>query len=146
MSYFQSQFEGGAIPVLQKAMAFHEARHTLLARNIANASTPGYRPTDLNEGDFQNLLLQAVRNRDAGHLRSFQLPESEAFGTDAQGHLLVKADPTPTREGQVRHDGNSFNPEREMSFLADNALAHERATQLLAGSFRTLELAIRGRA
>lgn len=144
MSYFSGQFEGGAIPVLQKAMAFHEARHTRLARNIANASTPGYRPTDLDEGGFQRLLLQAVRNRDAGHLRSFGLPESESFGTDAQGHLTVKAD--PTREGQVRHDANSFNPEREMSLLADNALAHERATQLLAGSFRTIELAIRGRA
>lgn len=144
MSHFDGLFGQGAIPVLEKALAFREARHALLVRNIANASTPGYRPVDLDEKGFQRLLGAAVQEREARHPREFRLGRSESFGTDAEGRLLTR--PAPVRYGQVRHDGNPFNAEREMSRLADNALAHSMTAQLLAGSYQMMDLAIRGRA
>ena len=78
-------FACGAVPVLEKAMAFHEQRNVLLARNIANASTPGYRCVDLDEGEFQRLLKEAVRTREAGNLRSFALGRSERFAEGPDG-------------------------------------------------------------
>ncbi len=143
MSHLDGLFGQGAIPVLEKALAFREARHALLAQNIANASTPGYQPVDLDEKGFQRLLDAAVRDRAAGHPREFRLGSSPSFGSDAQGRLV--AHPAPVREGQVRHDGNPFNVEREMANLADNALAHGMTAQLLASSYQLLDLAIRGR-
>ena len=143
MSYLDGLFGRGAIPVLEKTLAFQEARHTLLVQNIANASTPGYRPADLDEKGFQHLLSAAVQAREAQHPREFRLGRSEEIWTDAEGHLQTQA--SPVREGQVRHDGNPFNAEREMSRLADNALAHQMTSQLLAGNFQLMELAIRGR-
>ncbi len=136
-------FARGSIPVLEKALAFRETRNDLLARNIANASTPGYRPVDLDEGEFHRLLREAVQAREEGHLRSFTLGPSDRFKERADGSL--QAAPVALREGQVRHDGNAFNVEREMARLADNTIAHERTALLLAGSYKMIEMAIRGR-
>ena len=130
--FITGQFSTGAVPVLEKALAFYEARNAVLARNIANASTPNYRPVDLDEGAFQASLRKAVSERAAAHPREFRMEE---------GFREV-----PVREGQVRHDGNSVNMEREQVRLADNTIAFERAAQMLASSFRVLEIAIRGRA
>ena len=132
MSDFYGQFATGSIPILEKALAFQEARHTLLARNIANASTPNYQPVDLDEVAFQDSLRKAVAARAGSHPREFRMPE---------GFREV-----PEREGQVRHDGNAFNVEREMTRLADNTMAHDRTVQMLASSFRVMEMAIKGRA
>ena len=125
-------FSSGSIPVLEQALAFHEARHTLIARNVANASTPNYRPVDLDEGAFQQSLKKALSERETLYPREFRMKEGFR--------------PVGIREGQVRHDGNSVNMEREMSRMADNTIAYERASQMLASSFRVLEMAIRGRA
>lgn len=130
MSWIDGVFARGATPVLEAAIAFRERRHALLAQNIANASTPGYRPTDLEEGQFQGLLRKALAAR------------------ASTGRFGMPAAPQPAfvREGQVRHDGNPFNVEREMAKLADNMIAHEHAVLMLQGKFRLLEMAIRGRA
>lgn len=121
----RDMFSSGSIPLLQKAMAFQEARNALIARNIANASTPNYRPVDLDEKGFQAALRKAV---------ALKAPMPEGFRQ------------VEIREGQVRHDGNSVNMDREMARLADNTIAYQRTTQMLASSFRVLEMAIRGRA
>lgn len=131
MSGFQGQFDSGAVPVLQKALAFYESRNALIARNIAHASTPGYRPVDLDEGAFQAALKKAVAERASTHLREFRM----------EGGFREVA----VREGQVRHDGNAINMERQQARLADNTIAFERAAQMLSSSFRVLEIAIRGR-
>ncbi|MCX5742170.1 MAG: flagellar basal body protein [Proteobacteria bacterium] len=38
----------GTINQLESALTFHRERHTVLAGNIANLDTPGYRPMDLD--------------------------------------------------------------------------------------------------
>ena len=143
MSAIHGLFARGDVPVLEKAMAFYEKRHAVIASNIANASTPFYRPQDLDEGEFNRLLTQAVQARDEGNHSRFDLGRSERFSLDAQGNLVAR--PMDTAEGQVRHDGNSFNVERQMARLADNTLAFQRTAQLLEGSYRLLGMAIRGR-
>ncbi len=35
---------------LTEAMSYHRDRHTVLAGNVANLDTPGYRPVDLERG------------------------------------------------------------------------------------------------
>ena len=143
MSSVGGMFSQGSIPVLEKVVAFTEARHTLLAQNIANASTPGYKPVDLDEGEFRSLLQKAIAERDADHPGVFRMDRSDHFATRSDGTLEARA--VRLKGGEVRHDGNAFNPERQMSQLADNTLTHERAVQLLASSYRLLETAIRGR-
>ena len=143
MSAVQGMFARGELPVLEKAMAFQERRQALIASNIANASTPFYRPQDLDEGEFNRLLREAVKARDEGSRHRFELGPSKSFGLDEADRLTVS--PIEAREGQVRHDGNAFNVERQMARLADNTLSYQRNAQLLEGSYRMLSMAIRGR-
>ena len=143
MSALTGLFARGDLPVLEKALAFQERRHAVIANNIANASTPFFKPQDLDEGEFNRLLREAVKARDEGNHARFDLGRSERFSLDAQGNL--QASPLEAREGQVRHDGNAFNVERQMARLADNTLAYQRTAQMLESSYRVLSMAIRGR-
>jgi len=39
-----------SVNTLESALTFHRERHTVLAGNVANLDTPGYRPLDLDRG------------------------------------------------------------------------------------------------
>lgn len=81
-------------------------RQTLLTNNLANASTPGYQPQDVN---FQGALSQA--------LQSGQDPTTVAF--------------QPYTESQaVGPDGNGVSPEQQQAAIAQNGLLYETLTQI----------------
>ena len=61
---YESIFGSTAIPVLEQVVNFAQARHHVLAGNIANLDTPGYRVRDLSVGDFQKRLRQAIEAQD----------------------------------------------------------------------------------
>ncbi|MHC4709331.1 MAG: flagellar basal body rod protein FlgB, partial [Planctomycetota bacterium] len=49
-----------ALPALESLAKFAGARHRLIANNIANLDTPGFRPMDLSVSDFQKQLAETV--------------------------------------------------------------------------------------
>ena len=49
------------IPVLEQVVNFSQARHGVLAGNIANLDTPGYRVRDLSPELFQERLKAAIQ-------------------------------------------------------------------------------------
>ena len=53
-------FSSTTIPVLGEVLNFAQARHTVLAGNIANVNTPGYRLRDLSQTAFQEQLKEAI--------------------------------------------------------------------------------------
>ena len=68
----------GSLPVMQKVVQFAAGRHSLIADNVANISTPGFRPVDVSLEEFQSALemplkgvVIAVRN-DSGLLMSIR--------------------------------------------------------------------------
>ena len=52
-------FDNTTIPILQEVASFAQARHHVLAGNIANVDTPGYRVRDLSVDTFQERLKEA---------------------------------------------------------------------------------------
>ena len=60
---YSTLFKSTTIPVLQQAVQFNQARHAVLAGNIANMDTPGYRVRDLSVEDFQNQLREVIKKR-----------------------------------------------------------------------------------
>ena len=61
--------ETGSIPVLERLVQFTGARHRLITNNIANLSTPYYRPQDLDPDSFQVALGDASAHRRQNHCR-----------------------------------------------------------------------------
>lgn len=57
--------------VLRQAMKVCEMNHRILANNVANAETPGYRAVQL---DFQKTLKNAIQTESRASLRSAQAP------------------------------------------------------------------------
>jgi len=134
----------GALPVLEKALAFTEARHRVLTENVANADTPGYRTKHLDTTAFQEALGRAQARRREDPSGAFELRPSREFRVDAQGFLHITPSEEPP-ENVLFHDGTNGSLERQMAMLAENALMHQAYAELLRDRFEGLLKAIRGK-
>ena len=102
------------------------ARYKLVAANLANIDTPGYRTRDL---DFRAELERASQESSAGENG---LLSTAAFTPVArQVHGLVE-----------RPDGNNVSVERESLLLAEAQMKFNLGVQLLKDQFHTISLAI----
>ena len=110
---------------LSNALALHQQRHRVLASNVANVETPGFRAKDT---DFTHALQQA-----------FDGTELTPDGRDA-GNALVLDDPS----GPVRADGNSVDIDLQMAKLAANSGRYNTLAKLLGKRFGLLRQAIDG--
>ena len=89
------------------------ARQKLVAANIANADTPGYKTKDI---DFQEEFQSLVKG---------QQPRTvEAAGLD------------------TKPDGNNVNIDRETRLLAENAIRFNLVSTLLRGDLKGIRDAI----
>lgn len=130
-------FDSKIIQYLEHALDLASRRQQLIASNVANADTPGYRTKDL---DFAANLKQA---QEAG--ATIPLAASEP------GHLSVGGTSAFMNEPKViepeglpsRNDHNNVNGDREMSKLAENSLEYMLASQLIVHEFGLIRTAIR---
>jgi flagellar basal-body rod protein FlgB len=117
--------------MLKTRMQWHQERQRILAENVANADTPGYRPNDLVEPKF-NLPapgpgpLQLARTDPAHIAASTAAPK---FPTD--GRLY-----------QVRPAGNAVSLEDEMIKVAANQMDYQAATSLYSRSLGLIKTAL----
>jgi flagellar basal-body rod protein FlgB len=98
---------------LERYMDLLSARQKLVATNIANADTPGYRTQDL---DFQ----------------------AEFQAAAGSGPRAVEIDGLA-----VRNDGNNVSLDRESRLLAENALRFNLASNLMRGQIQLVRSAIK---
>jgi len=103
---------------LAQALTFHRQRHEILATNIANIETPGYRARDL---EFDEALQAAF--------------DGQETSVDA-GRVIDK----PTSLG--RADGNTVDLDMEMARLADNRGAFTTMAEILSRRLAGLRRAI----
>ena len=122
----------GNAPLLEQTVKFHAARHRLLAENVANASTPGYRQKDLSVDKFRQLLRDRVDAKRAAP------PGTVSFDD-------VGADVERPARGLMFHDGNNRSMEQLMADQAKNAMMHNLCVELLRKQFASLEAALKER-
>ncbi|MGE0769538.1 MAG: flagellar basal body protein [Hyphomicrobiaceae bacterium] len=108
------------------------ARVAVVAANVANADTPGYRAKDI--APFGSILNEArieMRKSQAGHLAPEQDMEAR-FGVGP-------------REGAVqKHSGNSVSLEAEMAALGEAKEQQSAVTAILGVFHRMLLSSSRG--
>jgi len=133
---FQSIIESTTIPVLEQTVQFAQARHAVLAGNIANLDTPGYRVRDLPVEEFQGQLKEAIAAR--RQPASFRSPgESGAIGG---GRLLAKV--AENCRTIVRHDDNNTGVESQVTEMVKNQMQHNLALAILTNQLQLLQTAI----
>jgi len=133
----------GAMPALIKTLAFNEARLRMIAENVANANTPGYRAKQLNVDAFQQALGEALTARRTDPSRPFVVESGGEVATLADGSLRITPSEKPV-DNVLFHDGTNVSVEREMADLAQTGMTHELATALLRDRVHRLQTAIRG--
>lgn len=123
-----------ALGIHAKALTIRSHRAEMLASNIANADTPGYKARDV---DFKSALSQA-QSQQAGTLKS---THSNHISTSTMQSSLQTMYRIPN---QSSLDGNTVDSQLEKSAFADNALRYQASLQFLDGKFKGMMAALKG--
>ncbi|MCH2132361.1 MAG: hypothetical protein MK116_01300 [Phycisphaerales bacterium] len=135
----------GSLPVLERVVQFAARRHSLIADNVANVSTPGFRPMDVSVDDFEAALGSAVQARRASGQGRFGAVEVSSTPTAEVTATGVQLTPQPIAENILFQDGNDRSLERLMQDLVENFLTYRTAVELMNNQFDMLDVAIRER-
>ena len=106
------------------ALALRSQRLALLASNIANAGTPGYKARDI---DFNKALETASSSKGGANI------DSAARG--AMGYRVPL---------EVSMDGNTVELATEQTQFAENAVKYRTSLSFLEGRINTIMTALRG--
>lgn len=154
MSFISGMFENGSLQATERLVEFTGKRQKVLANNIANLSTPYFKPRDMDPREFQSVLQDAIdrrRSRPNGGINplmgrlQMRSTANLRYRRDhhTAGHTL-SLDPRPTARNDniLFHDQNNRDVERLMQSLAENAMAHNAGIELLRNQFGMLRMAI----
>lgn len=127
----------GDMPIfaaLRNKMQWHQTRQTLLAENVANAETPGYKGRDLAHFNYQDHverpgLSVATRATDARHF-SVGGSNAKAFGVMRMNNF------------EIMPEGNGVTLEEEMMKVTTNQMDYQAATTLYTRSMRLMRIAL----
>ncbi|MFM1822937.1 MAG: Flagellar basal body rod protein FlgB [Planctomycetota bacterium] len=131
-----------SLPALERSLQYMSARQKLLAGNLANAETPGYRPVDVDPRAFQASLREALESGRVAPDGGIALDDGAPVRFHEGG---VELRPEVLAENILFHDGNDRSMERLMQRLSENVYAFRIASQFLRGQFDQINSAIRER-
>ncbi len=127
------------IHLLQRSLDFRGKRNALLASNVANVETPGYKARDLV---FEKALGRAMRAQEPGPLQVTHPRHLD--GRQIVPLALVKPQLIYSATPVTSLDGNSVDLEREMAKLGENQVAYQALAQMISFKISQLKAAIRG--
>jgi flagellar basal-body rod protein FlgB len=131
-------FDNSTIPALGETIHFAQARHNLLAGNIANLDTPGYKTRDLSIDTFQAKLAEAIQTqRERGKSLSLGVMSDER---DEMRHVHE------SMESLLRHDDVNVGMEQQVREMSKNSYLHNLAISVMSSQFRLLQAMISERA
>ena len=142
-----SLFQSSTIPILEQVVNFTEARHGVLAGNIANLDTPGYKTRDLSPALFQQRLKEAIETRHQPISPTYEgdainlLPTyTNARREDKQIAAFHKVEESV--KTILRHDGDDVSMEQQVNEIMKNQQQHNLAINIMSAQFRLLKAAI----
>ncbi|SMH42755.1 FlgB family protein [Maritimibacter sp. HL-12] len=129
-------FEKLEIFSVAQALAKHGAqRQSVIARNVANADTPGYRARDLAE------FSETYRGEPGNGMRATRAGHGFAGET---GHYSGEIN-TVYRPDAASPNGNNVSLEQEVFAAARAKSAHDRALAVYGSAMKILRTSIGGR-
>ncbi|MDP1730245.1 MAG: flagellar basal body rod protein FlgB [Devosia sp.] len=120
---------------LGEKMKWHQARQGLLAENVANAETPGYRGRDLKTFGFE----EHMQNLSVARIGTVVTNPSHisAMGTDADGFGARQLN-----DFEITPEGNGVTLEDEMMKVATNQIDYQTVTSLYTKSLKLIRTAL----
>ncbi len=131
---------------LKGTMSMLGARQKVLARNIANADTPGYAAQDVDEKHFAKALQNSMsgQKKPGGGRLALQVTEPGHMagrgGASYRGSSLHRIVESPNSETTI--NGNSVVLEEQVSQVAETRMRYEAAAGLYQKSMGLLRIAL----
>lgn len=113
-----------SVNLLEKMLDVSATKHKVIANNIANINTPGYKKMEVS---FAEQLEKVIKDTSANKFDAIQ-PK-----------IVVSKEDT---NQAVRNDGNNVDMDKEVSALMKNTLSYNVYTQLLAKKMELVKSAI----
>ncbi len=123
----------------QQALGLRQERHKVLASNIANADTPGYKARDM---DFARELKQAVSGTAAGGQGGLAMTRTAERHIPGQGAGHGQSDLLYRVPDQPSLDGNTVDMDRERTAFADNSVRYQAALTIINSRIQGLKNAM----
>lgn len=120
------------IHVLDKAADAAWQRNDLIANNLSNVDTPGYKRKDL---DFESQLAEAL-NRS-------EYISMDAKVADLKTKSLSPATYTDYAGFSYRMDGNNVDVDTEGAYLAKNQVVYQGLTMSISQEFKNLQAVLK---
>lgn len=121
--------------LMARRMDWLTQRETVLAQNIANADSPGYKPRDMTRGSFREMLHPTI-------------PRVQLVA-DQPGQIQPpKSGPESFRDSKSKHvyetelDGNAVSLEQQMMKVSDTQGNYRLVTNLFEKQVSMLKQAI----
>jgi flagellar basal-body rod protein FlgB len=153
-------FSNSSLPILEQVVKFTEARHGVLAGNIANLNTPGYKTRDLSPEKFEESLKDALQQSRQPRTPSGRSPGEAAVlgaeGTATEGLIAAGTTNGPQRgldyealqgvrdsmRSILHHDERDVSLEQQVTEVSKNQSRHNLAVSLIAQQYRLMRSAI----
>ncbi len=160
-------FDRTPVPLLQEVAAFAQARQEMLAGNLANVHTPGYKTRDISVDDFQTKLkayAQSLKQRPveaekpAALFNLSNMPTGMAEllaargGAGAKAATSTKVEEKPTQQALAEvqasmrnvlyHDRTDIDLEKQVAEVTKNQYMHNMAVALMTNQFQLMQTAI----
>ena len=124
------------LSALADKMRWHQTRQSLLAENVANAETPGYRGRDLAAFNFEDHLKAnstasvVTVATNPGHFEAHSRGAESGFGLD-DAHTF-----------EITPEGNGITLEDEMMKVTANQMDYQAITTLYTRSLKLIRTAL----
>lgn len=112
-------------------------RQRLIAENIANASTPGYRPRDIDTAGFERMLASAAGGGAGVTLVRTNAMHMTAGGGAADAQVVTRDD------SETTIDGNAVVLEEQMARAAETRMQFETGVALYQKGLELVRMAAR---
>ena len=115
-------------------LALQAKQSEVIASNIANADTPGYKARGM---DFDDMLSKAARKQQSGMSRTNEKHFDVRIesNNDLQFRIPNQAD---------TGDGNTVDVQVERNLYLDNSMRYQASVQFMTGKIQSLKKAITG--
>ncbi len=127
------------IQLMDRSLTLASQRQTLIASNLANIDTPGYRTRDF---DFEGALKAALAEDD-GQQSPTALARTDPMHLLGSRSAEYPATTDPVRPDSERNDGNDVSLDRENMLLARTQLTYQNASNFMQLELRKLYFLIR---
>jgi flagellar basal-body rod protein FlgB len=124
--------------IMQLGLDAAATKQKVMANNLANVSTPGFKASEVSFEDELKIALEGSSGLSGTVTNERHIPIGFPKG------LEVRPEIHKINQTEMRVDGNNVDIDREMALLAKNTIMYNALSQKVSGNFAKLKYVING--